>query len=86
MEKVADTPLFSGWVYFVVGIVLIPLCRRDRIAGVLVASALLYELGLFWVTPALDYRYVHWMVVATIIAAIRLFVLRYRQGALRSTT
>ncbi|HEX4456309.1 MAG TPA: hypothetical protein VH143_35855 [Kofleriaceae bacterium] len=84
MEKVADTPLFSGWVYFIVGIVLIPLCRRDRVAGVLVASALLYELGLFWVTPALDYRYVHWMVVATIIAAIRLFVLRYREGALRS--
>lgn len=85
MEKVADTPLFSGWVYFIVGILFIPLCRRDRISGILVASALLYELGLLLITPALDYRYVHWMVVATIIAAIRLFVLRYRQGALRST-
>jgi hypothetical protein len=85
MEKVADTPLFSGWVYFIAAILFIPLCWRDRISAILVASALLYELGLLLVTPALDYRYVHWMVVATIIVAIRLFVLRYRQGALRST-
>ncbi|HEY1549446.1 MAG TPA: hypothetical protein VGG28_16580 [Kofleriaceae bacterium] len=84
METLANTPLFCGWVYFIVGIVLLPLCRRDRIAGILIASGLLYELGLFLVTPALDYRYVHWMIVATIAAAIRLFVIRYRQGALRS--
>ena len=81
MEKVANTPLFSGWVYLIVAIVLLCLRPHDRVTTIIVASGLLYELALFWIVPALDYRYSHWMVVATIIGAARVFALRYQRAS-----
>ncbi|HEY3805838.1 MAG TPA: hypothetical protein VGL61_24690 [Kofleriaceae bacterium] len=81
MEKVADTPLFSGWVFLILAIVLLCFRPHDRVTTIIVVSGALYELALFWIAPALDYRYSHWMVVTAIIGATRVFAQRYQQGS-----
>src|SRR5947207_14572256 len=62
-----QTPLFKVSFYFWLSFALLPLCRRHRIPFVLLTSGILYELGLFLVAPAIDYRYSQWMVLPTIV-------------------
>jgi hypothetical protein len=81
MEKVCDTPLFSGWVWLIAAAALLCFRPHDRIATIFLASGLLFELALIPILPALDYRYSHWMIVATIIGAVHVFVRRYQQGS-----
>lgn len=66
-------------VYLLVSLLLIFLARRERIAFALFASGIAHELALLPLAPAIDYRYSHWMVCATILGTIVLFV-RRRQG------
>jgi hypothetical protein len=66
------------WAYFVLGLCLLPMCRRDRVTFVVQSSGIMYQLGLLMVAPAIDYRYSHWMVVATIVTAVLLFATRLR--------
>jgi len=65
-----NTPLYWAWVYFLAGIALIWPLRRDRIALSVLLSGVLCEGFLFIVAPAIDYRYSHWMVTCTIVAAV----------------
>jgi hypothetical protein len=62
----AETPLYRPVLYLVLAIVLL-VRRRDHAA--LLASGLAFEAGLFVVAPSTDFRYSHWMIVATITAA-----------------
>ena len=71
------TPLFSPWLYAVLALLLIPLCRKG-LPFALFISGLLYELSYFPVGVEPEYRYSHWMVVATVIATIVLFIQRRR--------
>jgi len=80
MERNADSIWFSGWLYMLLGFALLPLCRRQRIAFVILVSGLLYELGLFALAPAIDYRYSHWMIVCTIVGVVMLFAARLQRG------
>ena len=70
--------LFGGSVrfYLALALALLPMCRRQRLAFVLLLSGIAHELGLLLVAPAIDHRYSHWMVVATIVGAIILFAAR----------
>jgi hypothetical protein len=77
---------FDAWfglrvcAYFTLAILLVPLCRGHRLAGVLLISGIFYQLGLLLVAPATDYRYSHWTVIATLLGTVILLVTRSRQG------
>lgn len=75
-----ETPIFRPYVYAYVALLLLALCCRDRLTAGLLTSGLLYELSFFPVGVNPDYRYSHWMVTATCIAAVILFIQR-RRGA-----
>ncbi len=78
MLELTTTIWFRVGAYFVLAFTLLPLCRRNRLAFVLLASGILYELGLFALAPATDYRYSHWMVCCTLLATVVLFATRLR--------
>ena len=78
MQVLYDTPLVQPGIYFVLALALLPLARRQKHALVLLTSAVAHMLGLFVLSPAVDYRYSHWMILCTIVAGIILFVTRLR--------
>lgn len=80
MFKLEGTLVFRTSFYFILAIVLLPLCRGDRLAQVLLASGLVYELGLLVAAPAVGYRYSQWLAECTLLALVMLFVRRYRLG------
>lgn len=71
----AHTPLFHPWVYAVLAVILLPLCR-SRVPVALFSSGILYELGFFPVGVEPEYRYSHWMVLATVLGVVVLFIQR----------
>jgi len=86
LVKLAFTPLYWAWVYFVLGLIVIWLCRRDRIALTVALSGIMCELGLFIAAPAIDYRYSHWMVTCTIVAAVYHVAVRIKVRSMPVTT
>jgi hypothetical protein len=86
ITKLAATPLYSAWVYFVLGLIVIWLCRRDRVAFTVVLSGIMCELGLFIAAPAIDYRYSHFMVTCTIVAAVYYVAQRIKAHSMPVTT
>lgn len=78
MQRLVRSKYFRPALYFVLAFVLLAFARRQRLASVLLASGIAHEIGLFFVAPAVDYRYSHWMVCATILGAIVLFEIRRR--------
>ncbi|HEU0036486.1 MAG TPA: hypothetical protein VFQ53_38000 [Kofleriaceae bacterium] len=72
--------IYRPWLYAVVGLVLLVLCRRDRLPALIVTSGLVYELGLFFAAPSTDYRYSHWMMVCTTLAYAIAFARRWQRG------
>jgi len=72
------THIFTPWVYFLVALILFPIARRERDVLALLLGGLLYE-GTFLVFAATrDYRYSHWMIVATAISVVTLTARRAR--------
>jgi hypothetical protein len=61
----AHTPLFRPWLYMVLAIAAIVLARRRPIPRALAISGLVWELAMFVFAPGTDYRFSHWLVVAT---------------------
>ena len=61
----ATTPLFRPWLYVLLAIAAIVLARRRPIPRALAISALAWELAMFVFAPGTDYRFSHWLVVAT---------------------
>lgn len=80
MKSMDRSVLFRVWVYFAIALALLPLCRRRRLAFAVIASGVAYELTLFVAAPSRDFRYSHWMIVATILGAVLLFAERWREG------
>jgi hypothetical protein len=78
-----ETPLFRQWLYIVVAILVLPLCRRHRDIAALLASGLVVEASLFFIAPSADYRYSHWTITSTCIAIVMLVA---RITSLRSVT
>jgi hypothetical protein len=75
---VRATPLFSVWMYIAIGLALLPLARRHRDVLALLVSGFGLEATLVPAAPSPDYRYSHWLVICTLVAAIVLGVRRYR--------
>jgi len=73
----ARTPLFRPYLYAALALLLLPLAARHRDTLALVTSGLVYELTLLPFAPSPDYRYSHWMVTCTVVAAV-LVVGRHR--------
>jgi hypothetical protein len=83
LGRLADhTWLFRAYVYAAVALALLVVAAvsRDRLALALLLSGLAYELTFCALTASPDFRYSHWMIVCTCLAAIRLFVRRWRAG------
>jgi hypothetical protein len=83
IEHLVDWDEWFGlrvWVYMVLSLAFLPLCKRSRLAFVLLMSGVLHMVGLLLLAPAIDYRYSHWMVVCTMIGGIVLFVTRLRRS------
>jgi hypothetical protein len=76
LDVLAPTELFRVRIYFWLLVLLVPLCWRDPKVRTIATSGLLYELSLFLVAPAIDYRYSHWLVVCAIITLILTIKLR----------
>lgn len=74
----SHTWLFRPYVYFAISLALLWLARRHRIALALLLSGLGMELSLLPLAHSMDYRYSHWMVITTTLAAILLFIDRRR--------
>jgi hypothetical protein len=83
LHGLESTLVFRAWAYLLVALALLPLCRRQRIAFVILASGAAYELSLLVAAPSADYRYSHWMIACALIGAALVFAARYRAGAAR---
>jgi hypothetical protein len=69
LRWLATTWMFRPHLYAVLLILLLPLCR-SQLGRAILLSGLLYELGLFVAVPSNDFRYSHWMIVATLVGAV----------------
>ena len=76
VRAIAITPLFRPVLYLVIAIGLVAWLRRDRVLRALVISGVIYELTLFVFAADPAYRYSHWLVSTTWIAAVALAVER----------
>lgn len=70
------TGLFRPFIYAVISLALLALCRRDRDVLALLLSGLVMELSLLLLAGTPDYRYSHWMVVCTCVAVAMLIARR----------
>ena len=72
VAKLPHTLLFRPFLYFFLGIVLLPIAivRRHGLAAMVLISGLAYELALGIVTYAPAYSDSQWLMVATVMAAI----------------
>jgi uncharacterized membrane protein SirB2 len=64
------TPIFVPWIYAVISLLLVPFAWRHRDMLALLASGLVLESSLLPLAVSPDYRYSHWMITCTVIAAI----------------
>jgi hypothetical protein len=68
--------LFRPWIYLVISLVLLALCRGQRDVFAILLSGIGLELSLFPLAASADYRYSHWLVVCTCIAIVMLVARR----------
>lgn len=76
LDALVDTPLFAGWVYLLlsVGVLAFTAIRRrgphDALAAAVAASGLLLAMPLLPLAPSADFRYLAWMLVASLMALL----------------
>lgn len=76
VRGVTRSPVSLPILYLVLAIAVIVLARGVPIVRTLAVSGLVYELTWFFLAPAADYRYSHWLIVTATIGAITLLVRR----------
>ncbi len=74
VRGVARTPLFSPWLYLVLGIVAIAIARRRPLLRNLAIAGLALELAMMLFAPAPDYRYSHFLISAVSLVLVALAV------------
>ena len=79
LRSIANTALFRVYIYLAVAIALL-IGSRSRTAITILASGLIYQLSLFIAAPSPDYRYSHWMITCTVLAAVIIFCERLAMG------
>jgi hypothetical protein len=80
------TRILRPWLYVLLSLLLLPMCRGSRDAFALLVSGVLMEASLFPTAQTSDLRYSHWTMVCAILAAILLFARRVQAGASVSIT
>jgi hypothetical protein len=73
------TKMMRPWLYMVMALLLLPMCRGNRDAFALLVSGLVLEASLYPTALTPDLRYSHWGIVCAILAAIILFTRRVRR-------
>jgi len=79
LGSVIRTPLFGGWLYLTLSVLVLVSClrRSDRtrhaLAATIAASGLCYALPLTVLSGAADFRYLSWLVGASMVAALMRF-------------
>jgi len=65
------TPLYHAWIYLALAFALLAwaIRKRDLLAGCVVTSGLTYQTSIFFLTCAVDFRFSHWMIICTCLAA-----------------
>jgi hypothetical protein len=81
---VRHTPFLVPWIYALLSLILLPLAFRQRDVLAIILSGIFMELTLLPLVHSNDFRYSHWMVLTTTIAAIVLATRRYRAARARS--
>jgi hypothetical protein len=76
---VHHTPLARPWCYVVLAVIFLGFARRDREVLALLLSGLVLEASLLVLAVTPDYRYSHWLVVATCLALVLLVARRARR-------
>jgi hypothetical protein len=66
----SNTPVYYPYFYLAAALILLVVCRRDRLAIALLLSGIGYELAWFFLDPTGDFRYSQWLVLTTAIAAV----------------
>ena len=79
LKYAKKSPIHRPWIYLVVAVLLLPLCRRSRDAFALLLSGIALAVGVFFTALAPWYRNLHWMVLATCIATVVLVARRAAQ-------
>ena len=79
LELRAHRRWFRPHFYLILALALLAACCRDRTTFALLASGVGCELSLFPTAGTPDFRYSHWLVATTSIAAVLLFVTRLRR-------
>ena len=77
---------YAPLVYLVVVLVLVGFVRRIPSAAALVGSCLGYELSIFLLAPAADYRYSHYLILTTLLALVIVIAVRYRRRSNTSSS
>ena len=80
LVRLGATLLFRPYLYLYLALALLPFAWRHRDLLALLASGIVYELTLVPFAPSPDFRYSHWMIVATVIAVVVLVGRRARAG------
>jgi hypothetical protein len=70
------TRLLRPYLYVLLALLLLPMCRGNRDAFALLVSGLVMEASLFPTAQTPDLRYSHWAMVCSLVAAILLFARR----------
>ncbi|KAB2882119.1 MAG: hypothetical protein F9K40_23650 [Kofleriaceae bacterium] len=70
------TRILRPYLYVVLALLLLPLCRGGRDAFALLVSGLVMQASLFPTAQTPDLRYSHWLMVCAVLAAIVLFARR----------
>ena len=71
LHAISGWILFRPYLYLVLAIGLLVLTWHDRLLRALLGGAIAYELALFFISPGgHDYRYSHWLIAVTVIAAV----------------
>ncbi|HSD86071.1 MAG TPA: hypothetical protein VLB44_01105, partial [Kofleriaceae bacterium] len=78
MVDLTHKRVFRPHMYFMLSLLFLLMCRRQKLAFMILASGVAHEAGLFLIAPAVDYRYNQWMVLCAIMGGIILFVRRKR--------
>jgi hypothetical protein len=78
---VDHTPFYRPWIYVVAGLLLFgwAIWKRDLLVGSFAGSGLAYQLSIFLLANAPDFRFAHWLITCTLIG------LALRYGTSRAT-
>lgn len=77
LSSMTETPLFYGWAYALLAlfVFVLALIRRHWFTAMISLSGLCYVLPLIILVPSSDFRYLAWLLLASMLAVVSLFAM-----------